>query len=83
MRAISGMTTFISADENFGAVDKKIIELYSVDRKLARDQLFAVNRAKNSEEVSQARSVRIAAYSLIILIIMQIADWFIRYYWKF
>jgi hypothetical protein len=84
MRAIAGCSTYISADDTFQANNGGTIELYLLDgRRLRKGQLFAFQRARTNEEVSQARSVKVAAYSLVILIIIQVADWFIRYYWRF
>lgn len=84
MRAIAGCSTYISADDTFQASNGGTIELYLPDgRRLRKGQLFAFQRARTNEEVSQASSVKIAAYSLVILIFIQIADWFIRYYWRF
>jgi len=78
------MTIFTHPEATFKAKDGVPTELYLPDgRQLAWNQLIGAVRARSPEEISQAIAVWVAATSLLVLIMFQIVDWLIRFYWHF
>lgn len=78
--AASGMMVFTPTEDTFMSGNRVPIELRLANgnRLMAGVPIGGV-RARSPEEVSEARAVRIAAGSLVILMIFQIMDWLIRY----
>jgi len=89
-----GYTWFYIADAN--ASDGRAVEVYKNGETLLwphrqisigqptvqfRQPLHAV-RARTHEEISQQRALWVAAGSLALLVVIQIVDWLIRYYFK-
>jgi len=82
--ATSGLTIVTHPGATFKANNEVPIELYLPDgRKLIGGQVIGGVRARSPEEVSEARAVWVAAGSLVVLIVFQIVDWLIRFYWHF
>jgi hypothetical protein len=81
--ATSGLMVFYSPEMGYGANDGRPCFLRKENGDtLKKGELFAVVRAKSDEEVSGSRNLAIAATSLIILIVIQIVDWLVRYYYR-
>lgn len=81
--ATSGLMVFYSPKMGYRVNDERSCFLYKENGDVLRKgELFAVVRAKSDEEISGSRNLGIAAASLIILIVIQIVDWLIRYFYK-
>ena len=80
----SGTGLFTCSSTSHKANDGNPIEACSAKgRTLSSGESIGVARARGQEEISQSQSVQVAAVSLVILVIFQMVDWVIRYFYRF
>lgn len=75
-------TPIFVPNQNFVQIPRGKVFLFLEDgRPLVQNMLFGAVRAKSHEEISQGREVLIALVALILIVIFQIFDWVLRYYY--
>jgi len=72
---VPGYTVFVPANIPFRANDGRAIELYLADAvTLSQNRPIGAIRARSHEEISQKQAVQIAAVSLVVVAVFEIAN---------